>query len=126
MDKLDVFYVLSIIDQDIKIKCQDKKCKQLLKNLGAKNELFNWNIFHLQYKSESDLANTLMILRDCGAAFASNISGWPPAGIIRYLKDKGLFKGDFKEIIWLKPGHPLMYDVKPNGAKTLRENNYLK
>ena len=105
-------YVVSIQYGEIIINCVTKDKKKLLKQIGAKNKIFNRLTWRLSYNKndERELANKLEKLRDFGFCFAGAVGGWPPSGVFDYLRDKGYANGKIIEIMWRAPNKEVKYE----------------
>lgn len=58
--------------------------------------------------TEDELAKILVALRDAGFAMAGGPWGWPPAAVFEDLRSKGKVAGDFTQISWRSPEHPVL------------------
>ena len=92
--------VISVQDHIIVVYCSDREKVKILKDLGAKRQVFNRNKWLLSYGSKNELSELFTSLRDYKFVFAGGSSGWYPASIFQKLKDERLLRGRALEIVW--------------------------
>jgi hypothetical protein len=103
-----VSIVLSVQNNTVVVDCFDKSKFDLLKNTGAKRQLFNRRKWIINYQSKEMLSEVFSILRNNGFIFSGGSSGWYPSNIFRDLKENGYLFGEGLEIIWKKENKPII------------------
>lgn len=58
----------------------------------------NTNELTVPFTHQSELADLLAALRDCGVGLGDEPAGWPPAAVFDNLRSKGLLSGKFKAL----------------------------
>jgi hypothetical protein len=112
----DLGWVNDIDHKRVSVFSPDRRHDGLLRKLrGGKSWLWTfwawpWKLWDLPYRSDQQLAEILIALRDAGYPFLGEEHGWPPTAIFEDLRDKGLLSGPFREITWLGPGRPILID----------------
>lgn len=73
-------YIVSLLDNNILIKCNDRNKIIFLKSIGAKRTLGFGIKWYLAYKTDIDLAKLFTKLRDEDFFFSYDQHGWGPSG----------------------------------------------
>ena len=76
-----------------------------IKNIGAREvQILGKTLWTIEYAGERDLADKLRKLSELGFLFiGEDPGGWPPAVVLSKLREKGLLKGNFREVSWRGP-----------------------
>jgi hypothetical protein len=94
------------------VVCKSRALRRRLKrDLAARRRWLEWRTWAIRYSGEEELAAVLTALRDTGVPFLDTPGGWPPAGIFRYLREKGLVTGKVTAVSWRGPGQPFTFEM---------------
>lgn len=76
-----------------------------LEKLGFRSWLIlpNAHLHRRRKLSFEEMGRLASAIRDLGIPFSAG-HGWSPAEVVRDLRDRGLFEGEFLEIAWTGPG----------------------
>ncbi len=96
-------FVSIILGGEVRISNVTKDLERILVKLDGKQDSVNGqSVWIIEFDSEQQLAEVLLSLNAEGVIFAGGPAGWPPSQIIADLRDQGLFKGKYKEVVWIK------------------------
>ena len=101
-------YVSWVFDNHVEVICFERHLTPQLKGLGGKRRLLQRHRWAIRHAGERSLADTLAALRDTGLALVGGPAGWPPGAIFEHLREKGLVRGGYREIVWSGPGQPII------------------
>ena len=97
--------VVLILGDEIRIKNVSDSGEEVVRSLGGVKRIEGKAQYWLLRSSgDPELATLLSKLRDHGFVFAGGASGWPPAAVFEDLREKGLIRGSFQEVLWSGPG----------------------
>lgn len=75
-----------------------------LRALGGRRGFMTPWVWTFEVEDDRGLAPLLAALRDLGIVFLGVDKGWSPGDIFEDLRERGLVKGPFEEIVWSGPG----------------------
>ena len=103
-------YVSLILDGKVRARGVTPEIVGELKVLGGYEESIEGDLcWIIPASGDMELGKLLAKLRDQGFIFADEPGGWPPAAVIRDLRDRGYFGGDFQAVTWFRPGKYRIY-----------------
>jgi|GEM_PF-3731946 len=95
-------YVAKISELTILVRTQSETTQKHIEHLGGEPTA-DPQIWRIYARTEIEQAKQLESLRDHGLAFGGGW-GWEPAGVVEWLRSRGLFHGPFEEVVWLGDG----------------------
>lgn len=103
-------YVDEIGEFSVHLLARSTTTIAVIKELGGTSGVVaeTWRI---NYDSEDELAGILQRLINAEVAFASGGSGWPPAAVAEWLREKGKIQGTIKELSWSGPEHMIVRQI---------------
>ncbi|HTV46906.1 MAG TPA: hypothetical protein VMG59_00550 [Phycisphaerae bacterium] len=96
-------YVKQIGTLSVIIVAQEPSNIKVIEDLGGEVNLNGKNLWRIYYDNEDQLAKILQTLQDANFVFGDGLSGWPPAGVARMLREKGKFHGLIRGVLWEGP-----------------------
>ena len=97
-------YVSLVLEDAIRVNHVTPEVALQLEAIGAQKEtICDETVWVIRVSNEQKIGKIMGQLRDMGVLFAGGPAGWPPAEVFDELREKGLVKGEFKEIVWLGP-----------------------
>lgn len=92
-------YVERVYDDFVEVTCHDQRRQAKLTAMGGEKRLKRGHKWVFRFCSEEELASLMANLRDTGLAFIGGDRTRHPCAVCEGLREKGLFKGRFIELV---------------------------